>query len=452
MNKKLLSAAIISALGGLLFGFDTAVISGAEQAIKEVWSLSDKSHGFTISIALIGTIFGALFAGKPGDKYGRRNVLIVLALFYTVSAIGSGLTHNWYGFLFYRFLGGLGVGASSVLGPMYISEISPARMRGRLVAFFQFNVVFGIFLAFLSNFIVNNLIDVDAWRWMLLVETIPAGLFLILLFFIPQSPRWLVKVNRDEEARVILKMMGSKNPENELVEIEKSLEKEKKGKHEHLFSRKYSFPILLAFLVATFNQFTGINAILYYAPRIFELAGLAKDSALIQACTIGFTNMIFTIIAMFTIDRFGRKTLLMIGSVGMFVFLSLVALNFYQNNQDGYSILIYLVGYCAFFAFSQGAVIWVFISEVFPNAVRAKGQSLGSLTHWAWAAVITWLFPIIVGSDNKEAFEMTTGGAVAFTVFAFAMILQLIFVLKLMPETKGKSLEELEKELIKEHS
>jgi len=449
MNKRLLTATIISALGGLLFGFDTAVISGAEQSIKEVWVLSDKMHGFTIAIALIGTVFGALLAGRPGDKYGRRNVLIVLALFYAISAVGSGLTHNWYGFLFYRFLGGLGVGASSVIGPMFISEISPAKVRGRLVAFFQFNVVFGIFLAFFSNLLVNSIVEVEAWRWMLLVETLPALLFLISLFFIPESPRWLVKVNRDEEARKVLRLLGHQNPEKELDEIEESLKMEKSGHRENLFTKKYGLPIFLAVAIATFNQFTGINAILYYAPRIFELSGLGKDSALIQAVVIGLTNMIFTILAMFIIDKFGRKTLLKYGSIGTAVFLGLTAFTFYTQTQAGYAILIYLVGFCAFFAFSQGAVIWVYISEIFPNSVRAKGQSLGSFTHWFWAAVITFAFPIIVGSENQETFEMTTGGAVAFTVFSIAMVVQLMFVLKIMPETKEKSLEELEKVLIK---
>ena len=448
MNRKLFQAAIISSLGGLLFGFDTAVISGAEQSIKELWELSPKMHGFTISIALIGTIIGAMLASYPADRFGRKNVLIVLALFYTISAIGSGITQEWHAFMFYRFLGGLGVGASSVIGPMYISEISPAALRGRLVALFQFNIVFGILIAFLSNFLINRIMEMDAWRWMLLVETVPAFLFFIFLFIIPESPRWLVKKNRDEKAREILDQLGIAHPEKELIAIEESLVDEKQGKHENLFSHKNAFPIMLAMALATFNQFSGINAIMYYAPRIFEMSGLAKDTALIQAVAIGATNMVFTILAMFIIDRFGRRTLMKIGSVGMIVFLGLTAYSFFAKVQDSYSVLIYLVGFIAFFAFSQGAVIWVFISEVFPNAVRAKGQSLGSLTHWFWAAVITWLFPVIVGSEDGGN-VMTTGGAIAFTFFTLAMVLQLIFVLKVMPETKGKSLEELQKTLIK---
>jgi sugar porter (SP) family MFS transporter len=441
MNKKLFLGSIVAALGGLLFGFDTAVISGAEQSIKEVYQLSDKLHGFTIAIALIGTIFGALFSGIPGDKYGRRNTMIVLAIFYAVSALGSGLAQNWYFFIFYRFLGGLAVGASSVLGPMYISEISPAHLRGRLVALFQFNVVFGILLAFFSNYTINNIITVDAWRWMLGIETVPAVLFFGLLFLIPKSPRWLVKKKRDEEARRTLIALGNPEPDQILFDIEDSLKEERSGKKEKLFSKKYSYPILLAILLATFNQFSGINAIMYYSPRIFSLTGLGTDVALLQSVLIGVTNMLFTILAMFIIDRFGRKTLLIIGSVGMIVFLGLTAFTFYTQNFSGYLVLIYLIGFIASFAFSQGAVIWVFLAEIFPNAVRAKGQALGSLTHWLWAAALTWTFPIVAAMDF--------GGAYAFTFFMVAMVLQLVFVIKMLPETKGKTLEELQKMVLK---
>lgn len=441
MNKKLLTAAVVASLGGLLFGFDTAVISGAEQSVKAVFDLEGFWHGFTNAIALIGTIFGAMFAGRPGDKYGRRNVMIVLAVFYAVSAVGSGLAESWYSFLCYRFLGGLGVGASSVLGPMYISEIAPAKMRGRLVALFQFNIVFGILVAFFSNYAINELVAVDAWRWMLGVEAFPAVLFFGLLFIIPESPRWLVKQKQDGKAKQVLIQLGSPEPNKVLEEIEESLKEERAGAKEKLFVKKYSFPITLAILLATFNQFSGINAIMYYAPRIFGMTGLAEDTALLQVVAIGATNMLFTILAMFIIDKFGRKTLLKVGSVGMIVFLSLAAMAFYQKDFTGYAVLFYLIGFIASFAFSQGAVIWVFLSEIFPNAVRSQGQSLGSLTHWIWAAVLTWLFPVVAEWEN--------GGAIAFSFFAVAMVIHLVFVVKYLPETKGKSLEELQKVLLK---
>jgi sugar porter (SP) family MFS transporter len=437
MNKRLIGGALVAALGGLLFGFDTAVISGAEQSIKEFFLLSDKLHGFTIAIALIGTIIGAWLSGIPGDKYGRRNTLIVLAVFYTVSAIGSGLAQSWYSFLFYRFLGGLGVGASSVLGPMYISEISPAHLRGRLVALFQFNIVFGILLAFFSNFSINKFIDADSWRWMLGVEALPAALFFGLLFIIPKSPRWLVKKGKDREAIETLLTLGNPAPDKALLEIKDSLKEERGGQRETLFSKKYAFPILLAMMLATFNQFSGINAIMYYAPRIFSMTGLGTDTALQQSVAIGATNMVFTILAMFVIDRFGRKVLLITGSFGMIVFLGLTAIAFHLEAFSGYWILLYLIGFIASFAFSQGAVIWVFLAEIFPNAVRAKGQALASLTHWVWAAAMTWIFPIVAGAKN--------GGTYAFTFFMVAMVLHLAFVIKMVPETKGKTLEELQK-------
>lgn len=440
MNKRLFFASLVASLGGFLFGFDTAVISGAEQSVKEFFLLEGFWHGLTIATALIGTIFGAMLAGIPGDKFGRRNTLIVLAVFYTISAVGSAATDSWYHFMFFRFLGGLGVGGSSVLGPMYISEISPAPLRGRLVAVFQFNIVTGILLAFFSNFVINRFIAVDAWRWMLGIETIPALLFFILLFTIPKSPRWLVKIHQTDQARMVLREIGSANADFLLADIEESLNAEKLGNIEKLFSRKYAFPILCAFLLATFNQFSGINAIMYYAPRIFSMTGLTKDTALLQAVAIGITNMMFTVFAMFMIDRFGRKSLLIAGSVGMILFQALTAITFYKQDFTGYSVMIFILGFIACFAFSQGAVIWVFLSEIFPNAVRAKGQALGSLTHWLWAALITWTFPRVA--------ELNSGGTVAFSFFTIAMILQLLFVVKVLPETKGKSLEQLQKEMI----
>ncbi|MBX2843364.1 MAG: sugar porter family MFS transporter [Flammeovirgaceae bacterium] len=441
MKKKIFMASIVASLGGLLFGFDTAVISGAEQSIKVVFGLDGFWHGFTNSIALIGTIIGALFSGMLGDNYGRRDTLIVLAVFYSVSALGSGLADSWMGFLIYRFLGGLAVGASSVLGPIYISEIAPAKLRGRLVAMFQFNIVFGILVAFFSNYLINSLVENEAWRWMLGIEFVPAVLFFTLLFLIPRSPRWLVKKNRHEEAKQILSNLNTEKSEQIFEAITNSLLQEREGNKEKLFIKKFSFPLILAFLLATFNQFSGINAIMYYAPRIFEMTGLAKDTALLQVVIIGMTNMVFTIVAMFVIDKFGRKSLMKIGSIGMIVCLGLTSFTFYQENFTGYAVLIYLVGFIAFFAFSQGAVIWVFLAEVFPNSVRAKGQAFGSLTHWVWAALLTWTFPMVA--------ELNQGGFYAFTFFTIAMVVQLIFVLKVMPETKGKSLEELEKQLLK---
>lgn len=442
MNKNLLLASVVASLGGFLFGFDTAVISGAEQSIKTVFQLDGFWHGFTNSIALIGTILGAIFCGKPSDKFGRRNSLIVVAVLYAISAIGSGIATDWYDFLFFRFLGGLGVGASSVIGPMYISEISPANLRGRLVGMFQFNIVFGILIAFFSNYIINTMVEVDAWRWMLGVETIPALLFFGLLFLVPKSPRWLVHKGKNKEAVMVLNILGTEKSSTILSDIQESLKEEIAGKTESLFVKKFSFPIMLAFLLATFNQFSGINAIMYYAPRIFEMTGLSKDSALLQVIIIGLTNMIFTVIAMSVIDKFGRKLLMKIGAIGMITFLSLTTYAFYSQSFTGYSVLIYLIGFIACFAFSQGAVIWVFLSEVFPNSVRAKGQAFGSLTHWVWAAILTWVFPIVA--------ELTNGGTYAFAFFTLAMIFQLVFVIRVMPETKGKTLEQLGKLVLKE--
>jgi len=437
MNKQLFTGCLVAALGGLLFGADTAVISGAEQSIKEVFHLEGFWHGFTNAIALIGTIVGSIACGIPLDKYGRKKVLLLVAVFYIISAIGCGLAHSWPAFLIYRFIGGLGIGASSVAGPMYISEIAPPRLRGRLVALFQFNIVLGILLAYFSNYYINNIVATDAWRWMLGVQAVPSIVFFFLLFIIPESPRWLMKSARTDEARKVLAALGNTDADAIVADIAESLKEERSGHSEKLFSRKFSFPIMCAVLLATFNQFSGINAIMYYAPRIFSMTGLARDTALFQAVLIGVTNMVFTIIAMFVIDKFGRKTLLIAGSVGMVVFLGLTAWAFYTQNFGGYMVLVYLVGFIASFAFSQGAVIWVFLSEIFPNSVRAKGQALGSFTHWFWAAVMTWLFPMVA--------ELSYGGTLAFTFFCVAMILHLIFAVKVLPETKERSLEELGK-------
>ncbi|KAA2239268.1 sugar porter family MFS transporter [Chitinophaga agrisoli] len=440
MNKQLFTGCLVAALGGLLFGADTAVISGAEQSIKEVFQLDGFWHGFTNAIALIGTIVGSIACGMPLDKYGRKKVLVLVAIFYIVSALGCGLSHSWVAYLIYRFIGGLGIGASSVAGPMYISEIAPPRLRGRLVALFQFNIVLGILLAYFSNYFINRWVAVDAWRWMLGVQAIPSIIFFILLYFIPESPRWLMKQQRTDDARRVLLALGNQNADDIVTDIAVSLKEESSGHAEKLFSRKFSFAVMCAILLATFNQFSGINALMYYAPRIFTMAGLGRDAALLQAVLIGVTNMVFTVIAMFIIDKFGRKTLLIAGSIGMIVFLGLTAYAF-QQNLGGHTVLIYLVGFIASFAFSQGAVIWVFLAEIFPNSVRAKGQSLGSFTHWFWAAVMTWLFPIVA--------QLKNGGTIAFGFFCVAMILHLVFAVKVLPETKGKSLEELEKVVLR---
>src|ERR1035437_7690837 len=428
--------ALIAALGGFLFGFETAVISGAEKTIQSIWSLSPVWQGLTVASSLIGTVIGSMIAGIPAQRYGRKKVLLGVAVMYVFSAIGCASSSIWILFLIFRFIGGIAVGASSVVGPMYIAEISPARLRGRLVGSFQLNIVIGIFLAYLSNYFLLINIGEDSWRWMLGIMAVPAAIFWILVRQIPESPRWLVLNNRDEEAKKILTRIGEQDVNTEIVEIH-ALAHE--GIHEKLFTKKFRKPIAFAVLLAMFNQLAGINALIYYAPRIFEAAGISKDSAFLQAVSIGATNLFFTLIAMRLIDRFGRKTLLLIGSVGMIVFLGLAAFSFGSANAGGYSLMFYLIGFIAFFAFSQGAVIWVFISEIFPNSVRSKGQSLGSSTHWVMAAAISWTFPIIA--------EMRDGSKYAFLFFSAMMLVHLLFVWKWLPETKGRSLEMIQKEL-----
>ncbi|WP_414693433.1 sugar porter family MFS transporter, partial [Ohtaekwangia sp.] len=400
---------IVAALGGFLFGFDTAVISGVEKSIQALWQLTTVQHGFTVASALIGTVIGSLAAGAPAEKYGRKKVLQAIGILYLITSLVTALTPSWPLFIVFRFLGGIGVGASSVVGPMYISEISPAHKRGQLVALFQFNVVSGILLAFISNYLLFG-IGENAWRWMLGVQAIPSLLFFIFVFFVPESPRWLVKHNHDDEARKVLGEIGEPNVSAAYNTIRESLQADLHYKKESLFNGQFNKPILYAVVLAMFNQLSGINAIMYYAPRIFEMTGLAKDTALLQAVSIGVTNMVFTLLAISVIDRFGRKTLLIIGSVGMVVFLGLVAHAFYTHQFGGYAVMLYLVGFIAFFAFSQGAVIWVFISEIFPNKVRSQGQTLGSSTHWVMAAIISWTFPILVESSEN-------GGYYSFLLF-----------------------------------
>jgi len=428
---------LIAALGGFLFGFETAVISGAEKTIQDLWNLSAGWQGFTVASSLIGTVSGSLIAGAPAQRYGRKKVLTVIALLYLVSAVGCASTPFWILFIIFRFIGGLAVGASSVVGPMYISEVSPAHVRGRLAASFQLMIVTGIFVAYLTNFLFINLGE-NSWRWMLGIMVIPAALFAILLRSIPESPRWLVLNRRDEEAKAVFLKTGEPDAMG-VIQLEHQLEHY--GLKEKLFmGNTYRKPILYAVLLAMFNQLSGINAILYYAPRIFEMAGFSKADAYLQPVYIGGANLLFTLLAMTVIDKFGRKTLLLVGCVGLIVFLGLTAQAFSGGGNLGKNVLFYLLGYIAFFAFSQGAVIWVFISEIFPNSVRSQGGSLGSFTHWIMAAIISWTFPIIVeGSPN--------GGFYSFVFYTFMMILAFLFIWRVMPETKGRSLEQIQKDL-----
>jgi SP family xylose:H+ symportor-like MFS transporter len=445
-SKFVIKSALVAALGGLLFGFDTAVISGTTETIQNLWNLSDAWLGFTVASALLGTIIGSIIVSWPTDKMGRRNMLMVLGLFYFFSAVGSALAWDWYSFLFFRFLGGLGVGGASVVSPMYIAEISPAKTRGRLVALAQFNIVLGILLAFFSNYIITLLnLGAVEWRWMFGVEAFPAAAFFVLLFSNPFSPRWLVAKGRTEEAKIVLHKIEI-NPmeaDAELTAIQESLDLEHHQLNEPFYTKKYLKPIMLAFLIAFFNQVSGINAILYYAPKIFKMAGAAAESALLQSVIIGLTNLIFTILALGVIDYFGRKILMIAGSIGYIISLSTASWTFFQYGSEfsqtgGIIVLSALILFIASHAFGQGAVIWVFISEIFPNRVRARGQALGSFTHWIFAALISQTFPVIAG---------TFGGGGIFALYAFMMVLQLIWVLTIMPETKGVPLEEIQKKL-----
>ena len=456
MKPVLLRSALVAALGGLLFGFDTAVISGAEGTLKVLFAEAYISlssilgtetfwHGFTVASALIGTIVGALAFGKPADAFGRKRMLYVLGILYFISALGSALAFNWSFFVIMRFIGGLAVGGSSVVAPMYNAEISPARFRGRMVALTQFNIVFGIMLAYISNYLIKSMdLGEISWRWMFGVEAIPALVFVILLIFNPRSPRWLISKNLVEEARWVLDRFGadSDNISKEIEDIKASLVAEREAAKERFFQAKYSKPILLAITIAAFNQLSGINAILYYAPRVFSMAGFAEDSAFLSSVVIGFVMLVFTLIAMVIIDHFGRKRLMLYGSIGYIVSLMAIAITFFSNGKEfneagGTVVLVSLIVFIAAHGFGQGAVIWVFISEIFPNKVRARGQALGSFTHWFMAALISWTFPV---------FAEISGGFI-FTFYAFCMVLQLLWVLFKMPETKGIPLEELQKKL-----
>lgn len=436
MNKILIWS-ITAALAGFLFGFDTVVISGADQKLQELWGSSDGFHGSVVmAMALWGTVIGALFGSIPTNKIGRKNTLIWIGIFYFVSAVGSSLVNDPWTFAFFRFLGGLGVGASTIAAPGYVSEIAPAKDRGRLVALYQFNIVLGILIAFLSNYLLRN-VGENAWRWMIGVEAIPAFLYTILVFTVPKSPRWLISKNRNEEAKKVLKIIYPEADAEELL-VEFSSENDTDRSGETIFLRKYRFPLILAFFIAFFNQLSGINAFLYYAPRIFQEAGLGESTALLSSIGIGLTNLIFTLVGVFLIDKLGRKTLMYIGSIGYIISLGLVATAFFLGWQ-GMAVPLFLFLFIAAHAVGQGAVIWVFISEIFPNHLRAGGQSFGSSVHWILAAVIPSLVPILFS---------TIGAGVVFLFFTVMMVFQLLFVLFVMPETKGIPLENLSRTLV----
>ncbi|HOX57955.1 MAG TPA: sugar porter family MFS transporter [Candidatus Paceibacterota bacterium] len=439
LTAGLLTSAIVAALGGLLFGFDTAVISGTTDWLKSQFTLTDFSLGFTVSSALVGTIIGSVVVGKPADALGRRGVLFLLAILFFVSAIGCALAWDWWSFMLFRFLGGLAVGGASVVSPMYIAEISPAQFRGRLVAITQFNIVLGILLAYLSNYIIGSLYPgPNECRWMFGVMAAPSALFFCLLFITPQSPRWLIARGRDAEARAVFEKCGTDlgNVEEEIKEIQASLDLQHHRLEEPFFCRKYLKPILLAVAIAAFNQLSGINALIYYTAHIFKMAGAGAESALLQSVIIGVTNLVFTMAALAVIDHFGRRRLMLVGSFGYILSLSAAAYAFYTNT-GGKLLLISLLVFIASHAFGQGAVIWVFISEIFPNRVRARGQALGSFTHWIMAAAISWTFPIIAAKSGGHTFAF----------YAVCMVGQLLWVWFLMPETKGVSLEQIQKRL-----
>ncbi|CAN5528716.1 sugar porter family MFS transporter [soil metagenome] len=440
---------LIAALAGFIFGFDTVVISGANLPIKELWHTSPWFHGFFImSMALWGTVVGSVFGGIPTQKYGRKKTLLWIGILFSVSALGSALAQGPYMFSFFRFIGGLGIGISSVAAPTYISEISTPKTRGRLGAMYQFNIVFGILIAFLSNYFFAGLGGENDWRWMLGVMAVPSIIYTLMVFRIPESPRWLLSIKKDVvAAREVMIRLGISNVDEEIVTIVKANEHEAKmGGTANFFSSKYSIVIWLAFMVAFFNQWSGINFILYYAPEILERAGLAAKDSLFNSISIGGVNLLFTFVGLYLIDRAGRKTLLLIGSIGYIVSLSLVAWSFYSGANASF-LLLFLLMFIASHAVGQGAVIWVFISEIFPNKVRATGQSFGASVHWVFAAIITLITPVFLDADNG-IFKDNPWPIFAF--FAFMMALQLVWVLTKVPETKNVSLEDLERKLIKE--
>jgi len=433
MNKKLALWSITVGLGGLLFGLDVAVISGAEQAIQSLWNLSDWMHGTAIAMALYGTVFGAALGNIPANRIGRKKTLFWIGIIFLLTSVGAALAQDVYSFMFFRFLSGLSIGASSVVAPVYIAEIAPPKYRGRMVISFQLNVVAGIMLAYFSNYLLQGIGGEQDWRWMLGVVAIPSLLFSVLMLFTPETPRWLVLYKNDTAAaKKILSLTGEAT--DEMIEtIRQSVSSTK----EKLFSKKFFTPLLLAFLIAFFNQMSGINAIIYFAPKVFEMAGIERSGALLSTVGIGAVNLLFTITGWYLIDRFGRRLLMYIGSIGYIISLTLIAISF--NSADKSMIIYYVFLFIAAHAVGQGAVIWVFLSELFPNSVRAGGTSFGCLTHWVFAALVAQVFPF---------FAANVAGSYIFGFFAFMMVLQLLYVWKLMPETKGVALEEMEQNIV----
>jgi sugar porter (SP) family MFS transporter len=437
INFHVIKSTIVGALGGLLFGFDTAVISGTTNALTQTYQLSPAMLGVTVSSALVGTVLGAITAGIPGQRFGRRDSLRVMAIFYVISALGCAFAWNWTALIFFRFIGGLGIGGSSVLGPMYIAEIAPPAWRGRLVGCFQLNVVIGILLAYVSNAWIDTMrLGPTEWRWQLGISAVPAALFLAALFGIPRSPRWLVMHGDVEESLAVLRLTGIPKPEEELKEIIASIHQERAASSDPLFSRQYAFPIFLSVTMGMFCQLSGINAVLYYLNDIFALAGATKVSGALQAVAVGATNLVATLVAMSVIDQFGRRKLLLTGTAGLTVCLGAVGYVFMTHKHLHWLVWL-LMAYIACFAISQGAVIWVYVSEVFPNRVRAKGQALGSSSHWLTNAIISLVFPIMAGSS----------GAYPFIFFAAMMVVHFFIILKYYPETKGVSLEQMQHRL-----
>jgi sugar porter (SP) family MFS transporter len=448
ISAYVLRISLTAALAGFIFGFDTVVISGANLPIKQLWHTSPLFHGFFImSMALWGTVVGAIFGGIPTQKWGRKKVLVWIGILFSASALGTALAPDPYTFSFFRFIGGLGIGVSSVAAPTYISEISTPANRGKLVALYQFNIVFGILVAFLSNYFLQGVGGANDWRYMLGALAVPSLVYYSLVIGVPESPRWLITNKNDTgKAKKILSNLGIADPEAETAAIVKSYQHETSAGHSSkLFSSKYKNILWLAFMVAFFNQVSGINFILYYAPEILERAGLAAKESLFNSIAIGGTNLIFTFVGLYLIDKLGRKTLLAIGSFGYILSLGMVAWCFYSH--AGATLLMsFLLLFIAAHAIGQGAVIWVFISEIFPNKVRAVGQSFGASIHWVFAALITLITPVFLDKDNG-IFKDNPWPIFAF--FAFMMVLQLVWVFTKVPETKGVSLEDLEKKLVK---
>ncbi len=444
MRRSLYLYTATAALGGLLFGFDTAVINGAMPFFTKYFALGGAGQGWAVSSALVGCVFGALLAGRPGDRYGRRFMLMILALLFLVSALGTGLAHRFNTFIVFRFIGGLAVGGSSVLAPMYISEISPPGMRGRLTVTFQLAIVVGVLVAFFSDWLLLDT-GKNNWRWMFLAEALPAILFFGMLLFVKRSPRWLMKQGLVEEARQVI---ASVNPgtdvEQVLTDIRNSLDEEVISKNVYLFRKPYLKLMLIGISIGFFNQFTGINTIMYYSTDIFRAAGFSTGSAVGQVVVIGLVNLLFTLVAMRIIDRIGRKKMLLIGSLGMTFFLAVFSWAYLGQHFEGRLLVILLVGFIAFFASSQGAVIWVLLAEMFPNNIRARGTSIGSFSHWFFNVLISFLYPVIA-----RHFQNGQGTGYVFLVYTAVTFISFFYFRKYLTETKGQSLEELEKVMVK---